>query len=57
MNKKEGKNKNDNNSKDQYKIICNHEFIKDDIDLTPDRSQRIEYCTKCFIMKNEIIKQ
>jgi hypothetical protein len=52
-NKKEKKSKEENNnSKDQCKIICNHEFIKDDIDLTPDRSQRIVYCTKCFITKS-----
>jgi hypothetical protein len=54
-NKKDAMNeknkKKDNNSKDKSKIICHHEFITDDIDLTPDRSQRIVYCTKCFITK------
>ena len=39
------------NTKDACKIICNHAFISDDIDVTPDRSQRITYCTKCFITK------
>ena len=43
--------KNANNSKDKCKILCQHEFISDDIDLTPERSQRITYCTKCFITK------
>lgn len=48
---KRDNNKNDNNSKSKCKIICHHEFITDDIDLTPERSQRIVYCTKCFITK------
>jgi len=46
-------NKKDNNSKSKCKIICRHKFITDDIDLTPERSQRIVYCTKCFITNNE----
>jgi hypothetical protein len=31
------------------KIIdqCNHEFIEDDIDLSPDRSMKIIYCKIC----------
>jgi hypothetical protein len=27
--------------------ICNHEFIEDDIDISPDYSQRITYCLHC----------
>ena len=48
-NREKDTNKKDTNSK----IICHHNFISDDIDLTPERSQRIVYCTKCFITKNE----
>ena len=50
-NKNKKTDKNANNSKDKCKILCQHEFISDDIDLTPERSQRIVYCTKCFITK------
>jgi hypothetical protein len=27
--------------------ICNHTFIEDTIDITPDRSQNIRYCSIC----------
>ena len=27
--------------------LCQHEFVEDEIDLTPDRSQKIEYCQIC----------
>jgi len=27
--------------------MCNHTFIKDTIDITPDRSQNIKYCSIC----------
>ena len=27
--------------------LCNHEFIEDTIDITPDRSQNIRYCSIC----------
>ena len=50
-NNKKDNDKKDNNTKDECKITCQHEFISDDIDVTPDRSQRIVYCTKCFITK------
>ena len=33
-------------SHDQKK--CDHEIIRDYIDLTPDKSQIIFYCTKCM---------
>jgi hypothetical protein len=33
-------------SHDQKK--CDHEIIRDYIDLTPDKSQVIFYCTKCM---------
>ena len=28
---------------------CRHEFINDDIDLTPEKSKRITYCKFCFL--------
>jgi hypothetical protein len=31
--------------------LCNHEFILDLIDVTPDRSQVIEYCHICEFVK------
>jgi len=30
---------------------CEHVWINDDIDIDPDRSQRIVYCSKCGISK------
>ncbi len=30
---------------------CHHEWIDDEIDITPDRSQRITYCKLCEITK------
>jgi hypothetical protein len=33
------------------KNICEHEWIEDDIDISPDRSQRICYCVKCEATK------
>ena len=29
-----------------YKI-CRHDFVEDEIDITPEKSQRIEYCKIC----------
>jgi hypothetical protein len=31
----------------QLKSLCNHIFIKDYIDITPDTSNLIEYCSIC----------
>jgi hypothetical protein len=31
--------------------LCNHEWVKDEIDITPDRSQQITYCKLCEISK------
>jgi hypothetical protein len=30
--------------------ICNHIFIIDLIDINPDKSQIIKYCTKCYLI-------
>ena len=33
------------------KNMCNHEWVKDVIDIDPDRSQEICYCVKCEVTK------
>ena len=30
---------------------CSHNFVKDSIDISPDLSQEIEYCTFCELSK------
>jgi hypothetical protein len=35
----------------QYQFICNHVFIEDLIDLTPDTSKTITYCVHCLLEK------
>lgn len=30
---------------------CNHKWVKDMIDIDPDRSQQICYCIKCEVTK------
>jgi hypothetical protein len=32
---------------------CEHTFVEDVIDITPDRSQNITYCTICEYTKEE----
>jgi hypothetical protein len=32
----------------RQKPVCNHEIIMDYIDLTPDKSQLVYYCKKCY---------
>jgi hypothetical protein len=34
-----------------YQMSCNHVFIEDLIDLTPDKSKTIEYCVHCLFQK------
>jgi hypothetical protein len=34
-----------------YQLCCNHVFIEDLIDLTPDKSKTIEYCVHCLFQK------
>ena len=36
---------------DLIKNCCDHEWIHDSIDITPDLSQNICYCSKCEITK------
>ena len=33
--------------KDRIYHICDHKFVDDDIDITPERSLMITYCTIC----------
>lgn len=39
------------NIENLIKNHCNHEWIHDDIDITPDSSKRIYYCIKCEITR------
>jgi len=32
----------------EYQKLCDHVFIEDLIDITPDKSKTIEYCAHCF---------
>ena len=36
---------------DRIYTLCSHDFVKDLIDITPDRSQEICYCTICECLK------
>lgn len=37
---------------DKYlRVHCKHHFVSDLIDIDPDRSKRIMYCTICYITK------
>jgi hypothetical protein len=35
----------------QIKELCNHEYVEDWIDLDPDRSVKIKYCSICQTSK------
>jgi hypothetical protein len=41
------------NEKIRNKItsLCNHKWVQDMIDIDPDRSKTIEYCTRCELTK------
>ena len=32
---------------EQIKVICNHNYVEDYIDITPDYSKKIKYCKNC----------
>ena len=32
----------------EYQKLCEHVFIEDLIDITPDKSKTIKYCAHCF---------
>lgn len=36
---------------DKIKNRCDHDWVTDDIDITPERSQTICYCSKCEVTK------
>lgn len=33
---------------------CNHNIVKDYIDISPDESKDIYYCSHCYLMEDEI---
>jgi hypothetical protein len=35
----------------KIKNSCNHDWVRDDIDITPDVSQTIYYCSKCELTR------
>jgi ABC-type phosphate transport system auxiliary subunit len=35
----------------EYQSLCNHDFVDDLIDLTPDTSKMITYCVHCLLEK------
>jgi hypothetical protein len=35
--------------------LCNHEFVKDDIDIDPDRSNTISYCNLCQLNEEQYL--
>ena len=37
--------------KNKINNICEHEWINDEIDINPERSQKITYCTYCELSK------
>ena len=39
--------------KNQIYYICEHEWIEDYIDITPDKSKKIIYCHSCLLTKRE----
>ena len=50
INEEPKSNQNKERLKELCKLIketCNHNYIIDDIDITPDKSMRIKYCTIC----------
>jgi hypothetical protein len=38
-----------NNCRDYLKTFCPHNFVSDVIDIDPDRSQFIRYCSDCYV--------
>ena len=42
---------------DRYlNIHCKHHFVSDLIDIDPDRSKKIRYCTVCYMTSSENTK-
>lgn len=41
-----------NNCNNELDHICCHNYVEDTIDITPERSQNITYCTICEIVKS-----
>jgi hypothetical protein len=43
------------NCDNQIYKCCDHDFIEDYIDLTPDTSQKIVYCSICELSKRDSV--
>ena len=39
----------------EYQKLCEHVFIEDLIDITPDKSKTIKYCAHCFLEDKDIL--
>lgn len=37
-----------------YQKLCDHEFVEDLIDLTPENSVMVKYCSRCLFCCDEI---
>jgi hypothetical protein len=37
----------------QIYSLCQHEFVEDYIDITPDYSKKIKYCVYCELNEND----
>ena len=42
-----------NHCNNELDHICCHNYVDDEIDITPERSQNITYCTICEIIKTD----
>lgn len=43
----------DDECEHKYGLKCGHQFIRDLVDINPDRAQVIIYCTRCFFILSE----
>ncbi len=35
--------------REYLKTHCSHRIVTDDIDIDPDKSQRVRYCDECYV--------
>lgn len=40
--------------KNQIYYMCQHEWIEDFIDISPEKSKKIIYCQSCLLTKREV---
>ena len=48
---KKNQKQNLENIKQKMIDCCQHNFVKDEIDISPEKSQQIEYCSICDFTK------